>query len=78
MQGDKHFKMLRCLFLTSSALLLNKLILLETFENVLLSEENHLGLKLGYAFDLSELLFLEKTASQDAGWSHCINVVKMH
>ena len=23
------------------------------------------------SFDLSELLFLEKTASQDAGWSHC-------
>ena len=38
----------------------------------MLSEKKHLGLKLGYAFELSELLFKKKKpASQDAGWSHC-------
>ena len=64
-QGDQLFKIQRCLFRYHDALLLNK----KTFEKPLIKWKKHLGIWMLLIF--LSCCFWKKTASQDAGWSHC-------
>ena len=74
-QGDQQnaelpFLTSRCSFIFHLWNLLNNEIPLDAFENLVLIEKKQLGLKLGCFWSFWVLmLFLEKTASQDAGWS---------
>ena len=70
MQGDQLFKMPRCIFLHQDALLLNRKIILDAFENFLLSEKKASWAETCMLLIFLSCCFLDKTASQDACWSH--------